>query len=449
MVNWLLSKFFFVLLSFSSTSLAPCHSSLIPQPFLFPHSCLFFHCLLPACPYMLCLFRKCDCNINTDNSNSNDSSTPTNVSTTTSPHGHTHVAFYVFDGLMVCGTSIKNRSLSQRLAEAEQTVQLLSDYLNRESNSNNNSNNNNNNAHNSNNNNHNDSRNCGDNKQNNNNETNNSNSGANNNDASVKFRVKMNRYYSTQSLEWVIQTLIPSLPCDTDGLILAPAHEHYRIGFTPRLLKWKENTKNTVDFRIRKHVADPFGSYFYQLLVVGDGGEEVFFDWITSTAQLQMYYYYYQQQQPISVSDNSSPHKISDKENSSNVNSNNNNNNNVNNNSNDNDSNTHIFAPFVSFEELDGKIVECYWNSEWQTLVPYDCTNTDEHSNHNNNSSSDTSTTLLGEENTTYYVRKGGWQVSRVREDKSSPNAQWVVNSIISSIYYPVTMEQLMSTLSH
>jgi len=71
--------------------------------------------------------------------------------------------------------------------------------------------------------------------------------------------------------------MLPKLPHENDGLILAPKQQAYTAGRDDHLLKWKPPHLNTVDFKLEvKRVIKPDSppETVYNLLV--QGGNKIF-----------------------------------------------------------------------------------------------------------------------------------------------------------------------------
>ena len=91
------------------------------------------------------------------------------------------------------------------------------------------------------------------------------------------FGIRCKDFYPLAKIQEVFQ-LLPKLPHENDGLILAPNHQAYLPGRDNKLLKWKPPHLNTVDFRldVEKVQKEHSPTEVVYRLLLAQGGDKVF-----------------------------------------------------------------------------------------------------------------------------------------------------------------------------
>ncbi|SZF06211.1 unnamed protein product [Blumeria hordei] len=65
------------------------------------------------------------------------------------------------------------------------------------------------------------------------------------------FSLELKTMVNSYAVEHIFKKIIPSLAHGNDGLIFTCRNSAYRFGFDPKILKWKPETENSIDFRLR------------------------------------------------------------------------------------------------------------------------------------------------------------------------------------------------------
>eukprot|EP00124_Ichthyophonus_hoferi_P001248 Ihof_evm15s60 gene=Ihof_evmTU15s60 len=73
------------------------------------------------------------------------------------------------------------------------------------------------------------------------------------------FRVRVKNFYPIQETSSVVKDIMPTLPHETDGLVLTPVLPPYIAGRFRKLLKWKPPHQNSVDFIFRYEMVENKG----------------------------------------------------------------------------------------------------------------------------------------------------------------------------------------------
>ena len=100
------------------------------------------------------------------------------------------------------------------------------------------------------------------------------------------FEVKPKNMYRAEDTKYVLETVLPNLPHEQDGLIYTPVNKRYTIGTDHALIKWKPPYLNSVDFFLNMQSGEQSINYY---LTVGerqvDRGsyEQVPVCWVTLT----------------------------------------------------------------------------------------------------------------------------------------------------------------------
>ncbi|CAD6500545.1 BgTH12-06255 [Blumeria graminis f. sp. triticale] len=65
------------------------------------------------------------------------------------------------------------------------------------------------------------------------------------------FSMELKKMVSSYAVEHIFKEIIPSLAHGNDGLIFTCRKSGYKFGSDPKILKWKPETENSIDFRLR------------------------------------------------------------------------------------------------------------------------------------------------------------------------------------------------------
>mmetsp|Transcript_1200 Transcript_1200/g.1663 ORF Transcript_1200/g.1663 Transcript_1200/m.1663 type:complete len:124 (+) Transcript_1200:628-999(+) len=65
--------------------------------------------------------------------------------------------------------------------------------------------------------------------------------------ASEKLKVQRKQYWSMKGMGFVLKEIIPSMPHESDGIIIQPWRNLYNAGTDGSVLKWKFSGYNSVD----------------------------------------------------------------------------------------------------------------------------------------------------------------------------------------------------------
>jgi mRNA-capping enzyme len=71
------------------------------------------------------------------------------------------------------------------------------------------------------------------------------------NKSSEPFSVRAKPFWDVTQTRMILESYMPKLCHETDGLIFNPANEEYMTGQCDNLLKWKPHELNSVDFKLR------------------------------------------------------------------------------------------------------------------------------------------------------------------------------------------------------
>ena len=94
------------------------------------------------------------------------------------------------------------------------------------------------------------------------------------------FEVKLKQMYRCRDVQYVLETVLPSLPHGNDGLIFTPVDQPYKAGTDENLFKWKPPYLNSVDFELNRQRG-------YYTLNIYDQGKPVFEDWVSVPQELK------------------------------------------------------------------------------------------------------------------------------------------------------------------
>jgi len=186
------------------------------------------------------------------------------------------------------------------------------------------------------------------------------------------------------------------MPYKTDGVVFMPGHMFYKLGYNRYAMKWKPDEQNTIDFVLEKETLED-GSPEYQLKVLGNDGKNVKYDVLHLL--------------PVSLKEGQEPTEFDN------------------------------LTP-EQLVELNGKIVECRWDPEME--VPQGA---------EEKSAEVVTPREEGEEKTEGEEKekrspRGGWRIVKVRTDKETPNAQWVVEAMINCVKAPISKDELLNFIA-
>jgi chemotaxis protein histidine kinase CheA len=190
------------------------------------------------------------------------------------------------------------------------------------------------------------------------------------------------------------------MPYKTDGVVFMPGHMFYKLGYNRYAMKWKPDEQNTIDFVVEKETLED-GSSEYQLKVLGNDGKNVKYD------VLHLLPVTLKEGQEPTEFDNLTPEKL---------------------------------------VELNGKIVECRWDPEME-LPQSAQAKVEEKPAEAVTPREEGEEKPEGEEKEKRQHR-GGWRISKVRTDKETPNAQWVVEAMINCVKAPISKEELLTFIT-